>query len=83
MKPDTEAVIVSFFAELVSEKTDEISTLYDEIKKINRVYFQKDIPKRTENRLSLLRNVIEKKQNEVRKFLFLLNRIQDDSISSR
>lgn len=36
MKPDTEAVIVSFFAELVSEKTDEISTLYDEIKKINR-----------------------------------------------
>ena len=79
MKPDTEAAIVSLFAELVSEKTEEISALLYEKKKITTNFFQKDMPKNVANRLASISHIIESKQNEARKFLILLNRIQDDS----
>ena len=79
MKPDTEAAVVSLFAEIVSEKTEEISALVYEKKKINSNFFQKDMPENVANRLSSISHLIESKQNEVRKFLSLLNRIQDDS----
>lgn len=79
MKPDTEAAVVSLFAEIVSEKTEEISALLDEKRKIRSQYFQKDMPKNVFYRFESLSHIIEKKQNEVRKFLSLLNRIQDDS----
>jgi hypothetical protein len=79
MKPDTEAAVVSLFAEIVSEKTEEISTLLEEKRKIRSQYFLKDMPKNVSYRFESLSHIIEKKQNEVRKFLSLLNRIQDDS----
>lgn len=79
MKPDTEAAVVSFLSEIVSEKTEEISSLLDEKRKIRSQYFLKDMPKNVSYRFESLSHLIESKQNEVRKFLSLLNRIQDDS----